>query len=142
MTVATAEPHTKAVAKRLTDAALLVGRGTKPAGGGWQGEPGASTHKAYVVLYPSTGTTDGDLCDPHEYLDYMVQATVVAATQEGAEIVADLVKALLVGQRITVAGRSVYPLQIVDSGPVTRDDQVAPPVHYAVLHFTCRSGPA
>jgi hypothetical protein len=142
VSVAAAGPHTAAVAEKLTIAGLLVGRGTKPVGAGWQGEPDASTHKAYVILYPSPGRTDGDLGDPHEYLDYQVQATIVAATQEGVEIVADIVKATLVGQRITVTGRSVYPFQIVDSGPVTRDDQVAPPVHYAVLQFTCRSGPA
>lgn len=142
MPVAAAAPHTAATAQKLTDADLLVGRGKKPDGAGWQGEPGASTHKAYVILYPSPGTTDGDLGDPHEYLDYRVQATIVAATQEGAENVADIVKATLVGQQITVPGRSVYPFQLADSAPATRDDQVAPPVHYAVLHFEARSGPA
>jgi len=142
VTVAAARPHTDAVVERLESVGLLVGRGKKPEGGGWQGEPDASEHIEYVVLYPTPGLTDGDLCDPHSYLDYQVQATCVAATQEGAEAVADTVRAALIGVRLTVTGRSLYPFQSVASSPSTRDDAVDPPVHYAVEQFSCRSGPA
>lgn len=142
MTVAAARPHTDAVEEWLTTGDLLVGRGKKPDGAGWQGEPGDSEYKPYVVLFPSPGGTDGDLGDPHEYLDYTVQATCVAATQEGAEAVADAVKILLVGVRLTVPGRSLYPFQVTLDSPASRDDQLAPPVHYAVVRLTCRSGPA
>jgi hypothetical protein len=142
VSVVTARPHTDAVVAHLEGVGLLVGRGVKPVGGGWQGEPGASEFIGYVVLYPSRGLTDGDLCDPHEYLDYQVQATCVAATQEGAEAVADAVRAALIGVRLTVTGRSLYPFQPVSSSPATRDDGTAPPVHYAVEQFSCRSGPA
>lgn len=142
MTVAASRPHTDAVAERLEAAGLPVGRGYKPDDGGWQGEPGASEFIGYVVLYPTPGLTDGDLCDPHSYLDYQVQATCVAATQEGAEAVADTVRAALIGARLTVTGRSLYPFQPVSSSPASRDDGVAPPVHYAVEQFSCRSGPA
>ena len=142
MTVAASRPHTDAVAERLEAAGLPVGRGYKPDGSGWQGEPGGSDFEPYVVLYPTPGLTDGDLCDPHSYLDYQVQATCVAATQEGAETVVDTVRAALIGVRLTVAGRSLYPFQSVASSPTTRDDGVSPPVHYAVEQFSCRSGPA
>lgn len=142
MTVAPARPHTDAVAGAITGAGLLVGRGAKPAGGGWQGEPGASDHVDYAVLYPTPGMTDGDLCDPHSYLDYQVQVTCVAASQEGAEAAADRAKAALVGVRLAVSGRSLYPFQLVSSSLAVRDDQVAPPVHYAVVILGCRSGPA
>jgi hypothetical protein len=141
-TATPARPHTDAVQAALEAADLLVGRGVKPTGGGWQGEPGTATHIPYVVLFPGPGMTDGDLCDSNEYLDYRVQATCVAATQEGAEAVADAVKATLAGQRLTVTGRSLYPFQILGDQPATRDDQVAPPVHYAIVQFACRSGPA
>lgn len=142
MVVAAARPHTTAVVDALEDVGLIVGRGRKPEGSGWQGEPGDSDFVQYVVLYPSPGMTDGDLCDPHEYLDYKVQATCVAATQDGAEAVADTVKAALVGIRLTVSGRSLYPFQLDGGSPASRDDQVAPPVHYAIVHLACRSGPA
>jgi len=145
MPVAAATPHTDAVFTRLTTAPanLLVGRGVKPEGAGWQDEAGDSEFKAYVVLYPSPGTTDSEaLCDPHEYLDYLVQATCVAATQQGCESVADIVKATLVGVRLAVPDRSVWPFYLLLDRPATRDDQVAPPVHYSVLQLSCRSGPA
>lgn len=142
MTVAAAEPHTAAVAGWLETGSLLVGRGERPDEGGWQGEPGDSTFREYVVLYPSPGLTDGVLGDPHEELEYMVQATCVAATQEGAERVADAVKILLVGRIVPVTGRGMYPFQLVSSSPATRDDQVAPPQHYSVLQLAARSGPA
>lgn len=142
MSVATSRPHTDAVEERLTTAGVLVGRGKKPDGGGWQGEPGTSEFRRYVVLFPSAGTTDGDLGDPHEYLDYRVQATCVAALQEGAEDLAGTVLTTLVGVRLTVTGRALYPFQVDSSSPATRDDQVAPPVHYAVVQLSCRSGPA
>jgi hypothetical protein len=141
-TPAPARPHTDAVYDALTNAGLFVGRGVKPDGSGWQGEPSATVYVPYVVLYPSPGMTDGDLCDVNEYLDYQVQATCVAATQEGAEAVADQVKTVLAGRRLAVTGRSLYPMQILSDRPATRDDQVAPPVHYAIVQFGCRSGPA
>jgi hypothetical protein len=142
VTAAPAQPHTDAMAAALTNAGLLVGRGKKPDGGGWQGEPGQSEFRPYGVLYPGTGTTDGDLCDPHEYLDYSAQATVVAATQDGAEAAMDIAKTALVGRRLDVAGRSAWPVYIDTDRPATRDDTVAPPVHYAVAVFRFRSGPA
>lgn len=142
MPVAAARPHTDAVVAALEAAALLVGRGQQPAGSGWQGEPGQSEHVGYVVVYPSPGLTDGNIADPHEYLDYTVQATCVAATQEGAEAVMDLVKSALVGARLAVAGRSSYPVYLLLDLPVRRDDQIAPPVHYSVAQFRVRTQPA
>lgn len=142
MTVTAAEPHTEATAAALTAAGLLVGRGQQPGGAGWQGEPDDSVFRPYVVLFPGAGTTDGVLGDPHEDLDYMVQATCVGNTQQGAEKVADIVKATLVGVRVVVPGRGMYPFQLDGSSPATRDDQVAPPLHYSVMHLSARSGPA
>lgn len=144
MTIAAARPHTDAVKAALEETGLLVGRGVQPTGSGWQGEPGASDHKAYVVLYPSAGGTDSEvLADPHEYLDYRVQVTCVGATQDATERTADLVKARLVGQIITgVQGRAVFPFQLDLDRPAARDDQVSPPLHYIVLQLFARSGPA
>jgi hypothetical protein len=142
MPAALARPHTDAMVAALTDAGMLVGRGKKPDGAGWQGEPGQSEYASYIVLYPGPGTTDGDLCDPHEYLDYSCQLTTVAATQDGAEAVMDIAKTALVGVRLDVTGRSAWPVYIDSDRPATRDDTVSPPVHYAVAVFRFRTGPA
>lgn len=141
-TAAPARPHSDAVVTALTGAGLLVGRGRQPAGSGWQGQAGASTFKPYVVLYPSSGVTDGNLADPHEYLDYTFQLTCVANTQEGAEAVADIAKTTLVGVRLTVAGRSCYPVYLLADPVAQRDDAVSPPLHYLTPQFRVRSQPA
>lgn len=134
-------PHTDAVVAALTATGLLVGRGEEPAGAGWQGEPGASVFEPYAVLYPSPGMPDGDLADPNEYIDYSCQATCVAATQEGAEAVADIVKTL-VGQRLAVTGRQSYFVELKLDRPASRDDSVKPVVHYAIVQIAFRTGPA
>lgn len=142
MSAAPSRPHTDGVKAVLEAAGLLVGRGRQPAGSGWQGQEGASSFKAYVVLYPSPGATDGNVADPHEYLDYSFQTTCVAATQEGAEAVADMVKTALVGQIVTVAGRVCYPVYAVADPPVRRDDTVTPALHISTPVFRFRSQPA
>ena len=135
MTVAAAAPHTSAVVGALVAASVRVGRGLQPAGSGWQGEEGESDFKGYAVVYPGTGTPDGSVANPTEYLGYICQVTCVGATQDGAEIVADLVKAALADRPLSVAGRSSYRGQILLDRPASRDDTVSPPVHYAVLQF-------
>lgn len=143
MTIAPAEPHTDAVEALLAGAGVAVGRGQKPAAGGWQGEAGRSTFVPYAVLYPSTGVGAATaLCDPNRSMDWMVQVTVVGATSPQAGRTADLVKATLTGTRLSVPGRSVHGLRCELDRPITRDDQMSPVEHYAVLQFETRSDPA
>lgn len=146
--VAAAAPHTDAVVALIeattavNAAQLKVGRGGQPAGSGWQGEPDASTFINYVVLFPTPGTVDGPVAEPTEYLDYTVQATVVAASQQGVEVATDLVKTALVNVELDVSGRASYPGQLLVDRPATRDDTVAPPLHYSVLQLRWRTQPA
>lgn len=142
MTVAAGRPHTDAVAALAQEVDLLLGRGEPPEGAGWQGEPGDSVFKPYAVVFPTPGNPDGNSAEPHEYLDYSVQFTCVAAAQEGAEAVADIVKATFVGVPLAVADRACYPGRLLLDRAVTRDDTVAPPVHYAVLQISWRTQPA
>jgi hypothetical protein len=136
---APARAHSDAVVAALTTATLLVGRGKQPPGSGWQGQPGASTFKGYVVLYPSAGVPDGNIADPNEYLDYTFQLTCVAATQEGAEAISDRAKAALVGVRLTVEDRASYPVYILADPVCQRDDAVTPPVHYCTPQLRFRT---
>lgn len=146
--VAAAAPHTDAVVALIEATAgvnaaqLKVGRGEQPAGSGWQGEPGASQFLPHVVLFPTPGTTDGPVAEPTEYLDYTVQATVTAATQAGVEAATDLVKTALVNAELDIPGRASYPGQLLVDRPATRDDTVAPPLHYSVLQLRWRTQPA
>jgi hypothetical protein len=142
---APARPHTDAAVTAIQTTAtaqvsqVLVGRGVQPPGSGWQGEPGASVFRPYVVVYGTPGVPDGSVADPVEYLDYTAQATCVAATSEGAEAVADLVKAAWINAPLIVAGRASYPGQVLTDRPATRDDMTSPPAHYAVLQVRWRT---
>lgn len=140
--IAAAKPHTDAVVARLEAAGLLVGRGKQPDGSGWQGEEGTSVFRPYVVLFPFTGTPDGNEAESLEYLDYKLQASVIAATQDGAESAADIVKTTLVGQRLDVPGRASYRGQLLVDRPAARDDVLTPPLHYVVLQIGFRTQPA
>jgi hypothetical protein len=140
--IAPGRAHTDAFAALLAAANLPVGRGTQPPGSGWQGEEGVSEFVPYVVLFPSPGQPYGNEAEPYEYLDYTVQATVVAATQEGAEAAMDRAKTALVGARPAVAGRSAYRIQPLLDLPARRDDTLAPPLHYAVAQFRVRTQPS
>ncbi|RCG31985.1 hypothetical protein DQ384_05435 [Sphaerisporangium album] len=140
---APAAPHTAAFTTALVAEDLAVDVGVAPEGAGWQGEPGQSAFVPYIVLFPSPGSTDGDLGDPNAYLDYETQATVVGATAGQVEQVMDKVKAALVGRQLAVAGRNSYRVQLGEGGrPITRDDTVQPPEYYASALFRLRTGPA
>ncbi|GII87062.1 hypothetical protein Ssi03_50520 [Sphaerisporangium siamense] len=140
---APAAPHTVAFTTALAAADLAVDVGVAPAGAGWQGEPGESQFVPYVVLFPSPGSTDGDLGDPNAYLDYETQATVVGVTPAQVERAMDKVKATLVGRQLDVTGRNSYRVQLGEGGrPISRDDSVQPPEYYASALFTLRTGPA
>lgn len=138
-TVAPSRPHSDAVVTELTEAGMLVGRGKQPPGSGWQGTPGSSAFKSYVVLYPSSGVPDGNVADPNTYLDYSFQLTCVASTSEGAESVADRAKAALVGRVLDVAGRAAYPVYVTADPIGRRDDAVSPPLHYQTPVFRFRT---
>lgn len=143
MTVAAARPHSDAVVTLLTSASVLVGRGKPPTGAGWQGSPGTSAFVGYAVLYPFTGRDEpASLALPHGSFDFPFQVTCVGATQQQAEGVMDAVRAALVGVTPAVNGRTAFAVyQIPLDRPVTRDDAMAPPVHYGIAQFRFRSDP-
>lgn len=141
--VAAARPHTDAVVAALEIVGVKVGRGEKPVDAGWQGQEGDSVHVPYAVVYPTPGSTDGNIAEPFEYLDYMVQINCVGATQAAAEAVADIAKTTLVGRRLAVVGRSSYPGVLeLDRRPATRDDTALPSAHMSVLQISWRTQPA
>ncbi|MBN6054517.1 hypothetical protein JYK22_21425, partial [Nonomuraea sp. RK-328] len=140
--IASAVPHTDAVVAAIAAIPMLVGRATKPAGAGWQGNPGTSTYVRYAVVYPSLGTPDGNEAGPLEYLDYSAQINVFGATEGQVEDAADDVRAALIGQRLAVSGRSTYRVQSPGGPPVVKDESVAPAVYMAVVEIEFRSQPA
>lgn len=134
---------TDAIADVLTDAGLLVGVGTKPADGGWQGSEGASPFTPYVVLSPVTGGYfDGPLGAPFVDArpDYII--TSYGATVAQAQFVNDQVHVTLTSSVPTVTGM-VVQLMVPDvEGGAHRDDDVTPPVYYSPSRWRVLMTPA
>ena len=133
MAVHSARLLTDAIATALTDGGLLVGVGTKPAGGGWAGTQGASTFAAFTIVYPSPGGySDGTVATPFDDVnpDYIISS--FGSTVDQAQWGDDKVRATLTAAgAVTVSGRSVM-LVIPDvDGGVIRDDDVTPPIFHA-----------
>ncbi|MFI6296857.1 hypothetical protein ACIBEJ_35070 [Nonomuraea sp. NPDC050790] len=143
MTAPAAKPHTDAVVSLLTAATVAVGRGKPPSTGGWQGPPGASNFVPYAVIYPFTGRDEAtSLARTHDSLDFTFQLTCVGAVQDQVETLMDKVRAALIGITPSVASRTAFAIyQVPIDRPVTRDDAVAPPVHYGITQFHFRSDP-
>lgn len=124
-TVVASDPQTEAIVNRLADNpdGILVGRGAKPTGAGWQGKPGQSPFKGYIVVHPiEGGGADGPVADPQADTRWVWQATCVGATAEQAERVADTAHERLVTATtadLAIPGRAL-------AGPVTRETRGAP----------------
>lgn len=132
--------HKDAVIAALEAAGLLVGDGEKPDGGGWQGTPGQSVFKGYVVVYRIRGgSRSGNLDDPHEDAEFIFQVTCVGSSPTLAESLADEAETLLKG--VTVAGRSIYPSPDMNPG-TERDDDVQPPLFYCTPRYRLKTTPA
>jgi hypothetical protein len=125
-------PHIDAVTQVLTAAQLTVYLGGAPQG----------VSPPYVVLYPSPGTpVRASLADNRVDWQGTVQLTCVGATAEQALNVSDRATAAL-DAPLTVAGRQGRRPEALDGQPVTRDDDVTPPLFYTAARWRLRSTPS
>lgn len=133
------ERHTAAVLTRLQSTGLLCGDGRKPAGAGWQGAAGMSAFVSYLVLYPLGLTRNGPdapLADMGTDPQLLYQVTSVGSDRRSAEAAADLAAAaLLSGVDLGVSGASTIRVWQETSAGVTRDEDVNPPLFYAVDRY-------
>lgn len=129
-------PHTQGV-QALLDAQLpanvTVHVGTSPAG----------TAAPFVVIYPDPGMPEGTMGDRHRDLLVEFQFTCVAAGPEQAQWLAGAVRAVLLTQTPTIAGRVVQPLWQVPTGERVRADfDLNPPLYYLPVIFQMRTEPS
>lgn len=97
----------------------------------------------YVVVYSNQGMPENaSMADVSDWQHFSFQTTVVAQTQGQARLLADRVQSALLDKRPTVVGRSVGRLSKTSSQPVRRDDDVSPPVFYAVDVWALTTVPA
>lgn len=134
---------TEAIKTLLTDAGLLVDVGEHPAGGGWEGTPGASTFNAYTVIWPTVGGTyAGTIGVPFAdgRPDYTI--TSYGATAEQSQWGDDKVFATLTTSKPTVSGRVVQLAIPEVHGGAVPDYDVAPPVYFCPTRWRIFDVPA
>lgn len=134
---------TDAIVTLLTNAGLVVGSGTKPATGGWQGTPGESVFTPYVVVYATTGGYfDGPISTPFADAmpDYVISS--FGSNQQQAQFTNDLVYTTLTGSKPTAAGMSVELVSPDVEGGVVRDDDVTPAIHYSPTRWRIFTTPS
>jgi hypothetical protein len=112
-------------------------------GWGWQGTPGLSAFKPYVIVQPLPGGMfDGPLGCPDDDASLIWQVTCVGATRAQCEATADRVNSLLIGQPVTVADRFISRMWAdMAGGGARRDDTVQPPVFIATPRYRADSTP-
>lgn len=98
----------------------------------------------YLVVYPGGDPAlDGSLADPHADADHTVQITGVGLDRAGAEDVRDLARALLLDRStLSIEDRTVISTELLTGQPVRRDDDVSPPLFYAVDVIRITTTPA
>ncbi|MFJ8474202.1 hypothetical protein [Kitasatospora sp. NPDC094011] len=125
-------PHIDAVTTALAAAQLTTYLGGAPQG----------VAPPYAVLYPSPGApARASLADDRVNWVSVLQITCVGATGEQALNYADRSQAAL-DAPLAVAGRTGWRPEALDGQPVARDDDVTPPVYYAVARWRLRSTPS
>jgi len=129
--VAALRPHTVAVQAALEAAELVVGLGAKPEGAG----------SKWVTLHPFGADEANSLSEPHGGLLYTVQVMSFGLGPEQAEWVADRARTTLLAG-ITVDGRTVLGVEHEPSPPLSRDDDVQPPVFFLSETYRFRTTPA
>ncbi|MCW2498271.1 hypothetical protein, partial [Jatrophihabitans sp.] len=90
----------------------------------------------YAIAYPlDSATFDGSIGDPQGDAWPVTQITSVGETREQASTLRDRLRDGLTGQHLTVDGRTVGPVRLDQAEPIRRDDDVRPPVFYAVDRY-------
>lgn len=95
-----------------------------------------------VVIHGDLGMPSGSLGDRYADLEIPIQLTAVGTGPEQAAAYADAARRALLTAAITVTGRTVWPAWQTASQPVSRDDQVQPPLWIATAQYSIKSNPA
>lgn len=97
----------------------------------------------YAVVWPDSGRAErSSILAASNVVASEMYVTCVGSSREQAQWVAEKVDAALLDVRPTITGRSCWPIEQVLTRPVQRDDDVDPPLVYAVNVYRLASIPA
>lgn len=132
-----AEPHVLALL-------ALLATGLPPSITAAVGRAPLESAPPYVVLYPDAGdVVSARLAERHRRITVHVIVHAIGSGPEQAVWAGDKARAVLLGPAPAVAGRHTYPLvQTPGMPPLSRDDDVSPPLYMAVTEYEMRSDPA
>jgi hypothetical protein len=143
--------HTNGIIGALEEAGLVVGdaRGDVepnsagvPADGGWQGTPGDSPFKPYVVVRRLPGgRLDGTIAAPNDDASLQYEVKAIGNTRDGAERVADTARTVMLAGP-PIEGRNTLRCYLESDTGVQRDDLPKPPLFYSVERFRLDTTPA
>lgn len=142
MTLANPTTHTTAFVAALDTAGVIVGDAgapVKPTKFAWQGTPGRSTFLPYAVVYELDQTFDGGLGCSDSDSDFSWQVTCVGSTRAECSGVRHAVNTALIGQSLTVAGRSVLRVRSDGGSAIRRDESVNPPLFISTPRYAAWS---
>lgn len=132
MTRPTMRTFVDAVVSHLAGTGFSIGDGAAPK------SPSPATPYAVVYLIGALDR-DGPVNDSEADEFTEIQVTSVGETRVQATGLADLVRSTL--DSLTVAGRSVGQVRVLDGMIVERDDDVQPPLFYAIDTFSIWTTP-
>lgn len=129
--IAVSSPVTAAVLTALATVipSSRIGDGVRPAAP----TPAPASFFPYAVVHSGTDRLDGNLLEAQEDGLHRIQITSVGKDRIGAEWLRDRVRLLLLDRAsLTITGHAVVWTELVTSQPILRDDDVSPPLFYAV----------
>lgn len=137
MTVPATAQTTKAVLAHL--AGITVNATAVPVGD----HTGDGLAAPFVVVYRlAGGSLDGPIDDTQADAVIPYQVTCVGRDAAEAEYVADQVRARMLEQPLTVTDRTVLNVELSAAAtPITRDDDIDPPVFYTSDRFDIDTTP-
>lgn len=126
----------QAIVARL-EAALdwPVGYADVPAGAGWQGEPGASAFRQYVIVDPDPANYLPTMASAHAFTAGEWRIRAVSTVPGPVRDVAQQARAALLGLE------DVIDVRMVESSGPRRDELVVPTLFYAVEVVAIQAAP-
>jgi hypothetical protein len=133
---------TDAIVALLVSAALKIGDGEIPAGGGWQGTPGLSVFNGYGIVFPvAGGSSDGSVGQPDSDADLIYQVSTWGGTRAAADAVLDKANAVLLAWPLYIPGRVVQSVRVDTYGGTRREDTGEPALYMAFNRYRVYTTP-
>lgn len=136
-------PEVDALIALLREASLPTGDGGKADDGGYPADDSTAQFVPYLVVHTGVVITiSGPVGDPFADTSSEYQITSIGETAAQARALADKARAVILPARLTVPDRHVQLIEWGPSQPAERDDDLTPPLYYAIDIYTIDSTPA